>query len=161
MSIIERTYPTNQIDPNTFYFISEGKEGSFTLVARFEQRDITTAEGEVIITYNFGYANVEEISGRLVYDDTILIGNGDAFKTFRTLALGIQTFLNRNPSAIIYFTGSTPKRTFVYGLLISKYYDQIASEVSIHIFDSDSRISRYNKDTESNVIAFLITKINR
>ena len=159
MSIIERTYEAFQRDENTFFFESKGWHGTFPLIARFEPKIISLKDRK-ISTYNFGYACIfMDENNRYAFDDEILIGNGDHYKIFRTVARLIRDFIYTNPSVVVYLEGSTLDRTFTYNLLISRYASQILDEVDIDILTSDFESTiPFKKDSEADVIGFLITK---
>jgi hypothetical protein len=65
------------------------------------------------------------------YSDQSVTDNGDMAEVIATVISIIQRFLDSNPDQKIYFEGSTPGRTRLYQIAISKVYDPDHSNLVI------------------------------
>jgi hypothetical protein len=82
--------------------------------------------------------------------------NGDMEKIIATIIAIIDIFLSINPTSTIYLSGSNSKRTRLYQIAISKYYD----EFSLFYAISGSINDNYEPFKKSiNYESFLIKKL--
>jgi hypothetical protein len=79
--------------------------------------------------YNLAFGDWNEEEQRL--DDLITSNNQDTDKIFATIAAAIIDFNKHYPWATIYVIGSTPARTRLYQMQISKYLDEIAIDFEV------------------------------
>jgi hypothetical protein len=106
-----------------FEFISVGIKGPIRKIIEFQR---TSTPG--LYNLAFGDKNVE--TGEL--DDLAVSNNGDTEKVLATVVSALYTFFDKNPEALVYATGSTPARTRLYRMGISKFYDEIVND--FHLF---------------------------
>ncbi len=102
-----------------FEFMSVGSKGAINKIIEFQSTSIPN-----LYNLAFGDKNVE--TGEL--DDLAISNNGDTEKVLGTVVAAVYAFFNRNPRAIIYATGSTPVRTRLYRIGITKFYDEIQND---------------------------------
>ena len=53
-------------------------------------------------------------------------------KVLGTVVSALYAFLSRNPEAIVYATGSTPARTRLYRIGITRFYDDIQNDFYLY-----------------------------
>ncbi|SDG11032.1 hypothetical protein SAMN04487996_11575 [Dyadobacter soli] len=115
-------YLTTSNEENTrFQFQSEGKRGVFEKVVFFTPLTIDT--------YNLALLDYNTETGG--YDDLSVTDNGDMPEILVTVITTIHQFLGSKPGKKIYFEGSTPARTRLYQIAISKIYDPTQSDLII------------------------------
>lgn len=115
-------YLTTSNDENTrFQFQSVGKRGVFEKVIYFTPLTVDT--------YNLSLVDYDSATDS--YDDLSVTDNGDMPEIIVTVISTIHKFLNSNPGNKIYFEGSTPARTRLYQISISKIYDPVQSDLLI------------------------------
>jgi hypothetical protein len=108
---------------SSYEFVSEGPKGlidkriQFTLINRDE-------------VYNLAFGDKDSISGEI--NDFAISNNGDSEKVLATVVGAVYAFCDRNPDAWIFATGSTPSRTRLYQIGISKYYQDLTEEFEIY-----------------------------
>jgi hypothetical protein len=108
------TYPLEMDDSKAlFTFRSEGKNGSILKVILFQELE------DQLGVFNLGFGDYNEHS-RL--DDQARSNNGDMDKVLNTVAAAAIQFTSTNQDAIIAAKGSTPARTRLYCLMISRYW---------------------------------------
>lgn len=100
-----------------FEFLSEGRNGVIPKSIQLQPIGIPN-----VFNLAFGDKNVR--TGTL--DDLSVSDNGDTETILATVANAVSIFLERNPEAVVYATGSTPARTRLYRIGISKYFEQVA-----------------------------------
>ena len=80
--------------------------------------------------YNLAFGDKNPGTGEL--DDLAISNNGDTQKVPGTVVAALYTFFDRNPEAIIYATGSTPVRTRLYRMGITKFYDEMQNDFYLY-----------------------------
>ena len=75
---------------------------------------------------------MDEETGRI--NDTIASNNDDRDKVLATVAGAVVDFMEDHPGAILYAEGSTPARTRLYQMGISKFWDEISEDFKIDGF---------------------------
>lgn len=106
-----------------FEFISIGSKGAIRKIIEFQS---TSSPG----LYNLAFGDKNPETGEL--DDLAISNNGDTQKVLGTVVAALYTFFDRNPEAIVYATGSTPARTRLYKMGISKFYDEIQNDFYLY-----------------------------
>lgn len=141
-----QAYPTTSNGENTrFRFQSVGKRGVFEKVIFF-----TPLSDDV---YNLSLVDYDLLSD--TYDDMSVTDNGDMPELLVTVISTIHQFLGSRPGKKIYFEGSTPARTRLYQIAISKIYDPTQSDLIISgLLDGEWLIFERN----TNFGGFLIEK---
>lgn len=117
-----------------FEFISVGSNGAIRKMIEFQ----TTSSPNL---FNLAFGDKNSDTGEI--DDLAISNNGDTQKVLGTVVTALYTFFDRNPEAIVYATGSTPARTRLYRMGITKFYDEIQSDFylygrigdELHIFE--------------------------
>jgi hypothetical protein len=87
---------------------------------------IEEAEGMV---FNLAFGDWNEKTCRI--DDKIKSNNSDREKILATVAATVIQFTDHHPEAIIYIEGSTPPRTRLYQMGISKFFTEINQNFEI------------------------------
>jgi hypothetical protein len=78
--------------------------------------------------YNIGFGDVMP-DGQV--DDKVNTNNSDLVKVLGTVISIIQSFLNENMEAKIFFTGSTQQRTDLYITILRRNYVELTKEFII------------------------------
>jgi len=115
-------------EPGIFYyeFFSNGPNGRIRKVIQFHQ--ISNAE-EI---YNLGFGDFNEQLGEI--DDLSVSNNQDTQKVLATVAKAVVDFMLQHPKAIVVARGSTPSRTRLYQMGVSKFWSQIENNFEIKGF---------------------------
>ncbi|SKB58782.1 DUF6934 family protein [Dyadobacter psychrophilus] len=112
---------TSNSENTRFQFQSVGKRGVFEKVI------FITAMSDDIYNLALVDYNVETEE----YNDISVTDNGDMPEVLATVLKAVTIFLNINPTKTIYFEGSSPARTRLYQIAISKIYNYDESEFLI------------------------------
>ena len=99
-----------------FEFTSEGTKGSIPKLIKFSE---TTLKG----FYNLAFGDKNLLTGEI--DDKVVSNNGDSEKVLATIVSAVYAFTDRENEAWIYATGSTPTRTRLYRIGITKYLEEV------------------------------------
>lgn len=107
-----------QTEQNSEMFVFNSGEGTDLLVRVVS---INPMDPDYI-TFNLslGVAYGDPWLATTKIDFEVMSNKGDVLKVMNTVALWVEMFLEKRPDAIIFFTGSTEKRTRVYQKLISR-----------------------------------------
>jgi hypothetical protein len=117
-----KAYLTTSNEENTrFQFQSVGKRGVFEKVVFFTPLTIDT--------YNLSLLDYDTETGD--YDDLSVTDNGDMLEVLVTVIATIHQFFGSKQGKKIYFEGSTPARTRLYQIAISKIYNPTQSDLLI------------------------------
>lgn len=103
-----------------FEFISLGPKGAVGKMIEFQN---TTTPG----LYNLAFGDKDPETGEI--NDLAVTNNGDTEKVLSTVVAALYAFFGKNPEALVYATGSTPARTRLYRMGISKFYEEIQSDL--------------------------------
>jgi hypothetical protein len=95
-----------------FQFTSIGKKGNIQKLVLYQQTGFENL-------YNLAFGDYNTVTKEL--DDLVVTDNGDGDKVLATVVSTIHKFFSQNPKAIVYLTGSTPSRTRLYRIAITKY----------------------------------------
>ena len=102
-----------------FEFISVGSTGAIRKIIEFQA---TATPG----LYNLAFGDKDPETDEL--DDLAITNNGDTQKVLGTVVAALYAFFDKNPEASVYATGSTPARTRLYRMGITKFYDEIQND---------------------------------
>lgn len=80
--------------------------------------------------YNLAFGDKDPETGEL--DDLAVSNNGDTEKVLGTVVAALYVFFDRNPEATVYATGSTPARTRLYRIGITKFYDEVQNDFFLY-----------------------------
>lgn len=120
-----KAYLTESNAENTrFQFQSSGKRGVFEKVILF-----TPLTFDI---FNLSLVDYDAAKGN--YNDISVTDNGDMPEVLVTVISTIHQFLDSNPDKRIFFKGSTPTRTRLYQIAISKIYHPESSDLLISGF---------------------------
>lgn len=106
-----------------FEFISVGSKGAIRKIIEFQA---TSTPGLYNLAFGDKHPETDEI------DDLAISNNGDTQKVLGTVVAALYAFFDRNREAIIYATGSTPARTRLYRMGISKFFDEIQNDFYLY-----------------------------
>jgi len=106
-----------------FEFISIGPNGAIRKVIEFQT---TSTPGLYNLAFGDKKSDTDEI------DDVAISNNKDTEKVLGTVVSALYAFFNRNPDALVYATGSTPARTRLYRIGITKFYDEIQNDFYLY-----------------------------
>ena len=106
-----------------FEFLSEGQKGSIPKLIKFSE---TALKG----FYNLAFGDKNLLSGEI--DDKVVSNNGDSEKVLATIVSAVYAFTDRENKAWIYATGSTPARTRLYRMGITKYLDEVRQDFEVY-----------------------------
>jgi hypothetical protein len=95
-----------------YEFISIGPKGPIKKIIRF------TLVG--INYYNLAFGDIGESADSII--DNTTSNNNDHEKILATVAAVVESFTKEHPEALIYVEGSSPSRTRLYRICISKYW---------------------------------------
>lgn len=102
-----------------FEFISVGTKGTVRKLIEFQN---TSTPG----LYNLAFGDKDPETG--VINDLAVTNNGDTEKVLGTVVSALYAFLHKNPQAMVYATGSTPARTRLYRMGITRFYEEIKED---------------------------------
>ena len=128
-------------------FYSEGPKGRIRKAIQYEF--LQSADG--IDYYNLGFDDYLEEEDDI--NDLSINDNQDRDKILTTVAFTALEFTSHYPNCKIFAKGSTPPRTRLYQMGISKHYTEISE-----LFDIQGRIGPFNWEpfkTGQNYEAFL------
>ena len=106
-----------------FEFIRVGSKGAICKMIEFQ---VTSTSG----LYNLAFGDKEPETGEL--DDLAITNNGDTQKVLGTVVAALYAFFDKNPEALVYATGSTPARTRLYRMGITKFYNEIQNDFYLY-----------------------------
>lgn len=117
------TYPLNSGDnPWSYRFVSHGFRGAIPKLIQFS---LVRADG----IYNLAFGDEDPDTGEM--NDLSISDNGDIEKVLATVVDAIRDFVNAQPDAVMYFTGSTLSRTRLYRMAIAKYLLELTADFII------------------------------
>lgn len=106
-----------------FEFTSVGLNGAIKKIVEFQ----TTSFSNL---FNLAFGDKDSITGEI--DDLAISNNGDMQKVLGTVVAALYIFFDKNPEAIVYATGSTPARTRLYRMGITKFYNDIQRDFYLY-----------------------------
>lgn len=108
-----QTYDISQDKKSkSFGFTSIGQKGAIPKLVLYQETSIPNL-------FNLAFGDYNPQTGEL--DDLVVTDNGDGEKVLATVVSTIYHFFDENATAVVYLTGSTPSRTRLYRIAISKY----------------------------------------
>jgi hypothetical protein len=105
-----------------YEFISEGDKGSIQKMINFQHTNLKNF-------YNLAFGDKDSITGEI--DDKVVSNNGDMEKVLATIVAAVYSFTDLFPNAWIYAEGSTPTRTRLYRINITKYLSVIKEDFEL------------------------------
>lgn len=104
---------------SVFEFISVGSKGARRKIIDFQPTDVPGL-------YNLAFGDKHPVTGEI--DDLAITNNGDTDKVLVTVVTALYAFLDKNPEALVYATGSTPARTRLYRMGMTRFYEEIQQD---------------------------------
>jgi hypothetical protein len=104
---------------SVFEFVSTGPNGAVRKLIHFQ---LTHTPG----VYNLAFGDKNPVTGAI--DDLAITNNGDTDKVLGTVVAALYTFMDKNPEAFVYATGSTPARTRLYRMGITRFYEEMQQD---------------------------------
>ncbi len=127
--MLDNTYTLEYDENITFAFDSVGPQGVIRKIVQYQRIESTDY-------YNLAFG--DRIGNTNDIDDLVVSNNGDIQKVLSTVAQTVITFTHQFPSVSIVATGSTPARTRLYRIGISKYLLAIEESFEIFCFKEDN-----------------------
>ncbi|MGG7665839.1 DUF6934 family protein [Dyadobacter sp. BHUBP1] len=142
------TYPLlKNEDLKSYYFWSTGPNGTIKKVIVFQLVDPEQA------LYNLAFGDLFE--GAEILNDLVITNNGDTRVVLATVGKAVVEFLEDFPNATIVAVGSTPVRTRLYQINISRFINEILQEFVVEgYFDGSWELFEGN----TNYDAFMLKK---
>ncbi len=110
-------YDIESATENTvFEFTSIGLKGKIPKIIQFEN---TALEG----VYNLAFGDKNLSTGEM--DDLSISNNGDTQKVLATVVAALFLFFDTYPDAFVIASGSSPSRTRLYQMEMSRLFDQM------------------------------------
>ncbi len=109
-------------------------------------------------TFNIGFGDMRSDS---TIDDKSETNNKDLIRVFATVLAIMKDFMLNNPTAILYFSGSTDQRTAIYHYILKRNFTFINNEYSITgilLVDGIPYEVVFDPTADSPFLAFLIKK---
>ena len=106
-----------------FEFVSEGINGAIPKLILFQ----LVSEPNF---YNLAFGDKDPLSGDL--NDLAVSNNGDTDKVLATVVDALYSFFDEHPNAIVYATGSTPARTRLYRIGITRFYNEVKRDFFLY-----------------------------
>lgn len=79
--------------------------------------------------YNLGFGDFNEVTGKI--NDLNVTNNADRDRVLGTVAKSVLFFLHSYPDSRVVFKGSTPARTRLYNIEISKHWENVKNLVLV------------------------------
>lgn len=134
-------------DFKTFDFLSIGPKGAI-------KKRIQIQETTFKNVYNLAFGDVNSETND--FDDIVISNNFDTAKVLATVAHAVYLFLQNNPNTYVYAEGSTPSRTRLYQMLISKNFEEIQTDFEIFGLSQQNIWVKYEINTP--YLAFYVKK---
>lgn len=126
MQLPKYRYKTNESFLD-YEFVSEGPKGRINKVVRYLQVSDTV--------YNLGFGDLDEDTGDI--SDTIVTNNRDSLKVLATVASTLYDFFSRYPDVLVLVRGSTPSRTRLYRMGITRNWSEISAGFQVWGYVAD------------------------
>lgn len=111
-------------DRLSFEFYSDGPKGIIKKVIQYTRLEMPGLE-----VYNLGFGDFNESTGKI--NDLSVSNNQDRGKILGTVAHSVLSFFDKFPDAQVAFRGSTPARTRLYIMEISKHWNTVKDLVLV------------------------------
>jgi hypothetical protein len=131
----------------SYEFYSEGPKGRIKKVIQFIPFNM---DGLTCINLGFGDWDNEN----KLFDDSIITDNKDSLKVLVTVAQTVLEFTNSFPDAIVHVKGSTPSRTSLYQIGITKNWLEISRLFNVYGYTTNNQWQLFLKNVNYN--AFMV-----
>lgn len=112
------------IDRLSFEFYSDGPKGNIKKVIHYTRLEVSDLE-----IFNLGFGDFNEATQKI--NDLSVTNNLDRDKVLGTVAHSVLYFFDKYPHAQVAFRGSTPARTRLYIMEISKHWSKVKDLVLV------------------------------
>jgi hypothetical protein len=119
---IEKYHLKSDESLSLFEFISLGIKGPVRKIIHFQPTQTPNL---------FNLAFGDKISNEDEFDDLAVTNNGDTEKVLATVISALYAFFDRYPDAMVYASGSTPSRTRLYQMGITKYFHEMDQDFNL------------------------------
>ncbi len=123
MHLPKYRYKTNETFLD-YEFTSEGPKGRIKKIVRFVPLNETL--------YNLGFGDLDEETGEI--NDTVVTDNKDSLKVLATVASTLFDFFSHYPDTVVLVMGSTPSRTRLYRMGITRNWHEISATFDVRGF---------------------------
>ena len=106
-----------------FEFISIGTKGNIPKLIKLSE---TALKG----FYNLAFGDKNLLTGEI--DDNVVSNNGDSEKVLATIVSAVYAFTDKELRAWVYATGTTPARTRLYRMGITKYLEEVKQDFDVY-----------------------------
>jgi hypothetical protein len=106
-----------------YQFVSEGPKGRIAKLVKYSPMQPSRI-------VHLGFGDLDQVTGKM--DDHARPDNGDSEQVLSTVVQTVLIFTTLYPEAIIYAKGSTPARTRLYQMGISKHLAEIKEEFDVY-----------------------------
>ena len=131
----------------SYEFYSEGPKGKIRKIVQFIPFNM---EGLNCFNLGFGDWDYE----KKLFDDLIITDNKDSLKVLVTVAQTVLEFTNSIPDAIVHVKGSTPSRTRLYQIGITKNWIEISQLFNVFGYTTNNQWRLFLKNVNYN--AFMV-----
>jgi hypothetical protein len=132
-----------------FEFVSQGPKGHIRKVVDYSYI-------EELGVWNLGFGDYNAITRSI--DDQIVTDNGDGRKVLATVIFTLNEFFIGHPEAIVFFTGSTERRTELYGRIIQQNIRDFSNRFLVEGVNQDGSTEAFNRS--KSYFAYLISLLN-
>ena len=116
---LDRYYLKADETLSVFEFISIGPNGAICKIIDFQPTGLPGV-------FNLAFGDKHPTTGEI--DDLAKSNNGDTEKILATVVTALYAFLDKNPEAFVYAIGSTPSRTRLYRMGITRFYEEMQED---------------------------------
>lgn len=118
-----------------FEFVSEGPKGKIRKVVDYSFI-------EELGVWNLGFGDYDPATKSI--DDQVITDNDDGRKVLATVVFTLSEFFIGHPEAIVFFTGSTDRRTELYGRIIRQSIRDFSNRFLIEGVNQDGSTEVFN-----------------
>ena len=131
----------------SYEFYSEGPKGKIRKIVQFIPFHM-----EGLNCFNLGFGDWDDENK--LFDDLIITDNKDSLKVLVTVAQTVLEFTNSFPDAIVHVKGSTPSRTRLYQIGITKNWIEICQLFNVFGYTTNNQWQLFLKNV--NYDAFMV-----
>lgn len=131
----------------SYEFYSVGPKGRIKKLVQYRPFNIDGRE-----CFNLGFGDWDDETK--LFDDLIITDNKDSLKVLVTVAQTVLVFTNSFPNALVHVKGSTPSRTRLYQIGITKNWIEISQLFNVFGYTDDNKWQLFLKNVNYN--AFMV-----
>ena len=80
--------------------------------------------------FNLAFGDMDKVTSKL--DDKVITNNNDTEKVLATIVSAVYAFTDKQNEAWVYATGSTPGRTRLYRIGITRYLEEVRQDFDVY-----------------------------